>query len=96
MRFWGLAILSLAAISACTTSNVTALSSDTVLIQTRAAPACGSAGAQKVALETAAIETLKRGYDRFFVVAADTSSNVGVVGYTPVYGTTTTYGNATV
>jgi hypothetical protein len=73
--------------------------SDTIVISTSAAPACGQRGAQEVAVRRAAIETLKRGYDRYVILDADAQSNVGVVGYTPLTantyssGTVKTYGN---
>lgn len=65
------------------------LANDTVQVTTEAAPVCGRAGAQKVALTTAAIETIKRDYDRFVVVGGGYQNNVGVVGTTPLVSNST-------
>jgi hypothetical protein len=85
-------------LSACASSDVTPIAQDSVLVSTNAAPACGRQGARKVAIAQASIETLKRGYDRFIVVGANASSDVRVVGTTPVYGSSTftasSYGNS--
>lgn len=50
-------------------------------------------GAQNVASQRAAVETLRRGYDRYMIVGGGYENNVGVVGYTPVTANTT--GSAT-
>ena len=62
-------------------------------ITASAAPACGAIGAQKVAFQRAAIETINRGYDKFVILGGEAQNNVGVVGYTPVQAHTT--GSAT-
>lgn len=75
------------------------LSNDTVQITSRAAPVCGSEGAERIALRQASVETIRRGFDRFVILDAAARSDVGVVGYTPVIAqttgtaTATTYGN---
>jgi succinyl-CoA synthetase alpha subunit len=46
------------------------LAQDTVQITARAAPICGAVAAEKIALKQAAVETIRRGYDRFIVVNA--------------------------
>jgi len=71
-----------------------------------AAPACGAIGATKVASKTAAIETIKAGYDRYIITNGLAQNNVsvvqgpghfntfGTVNYGPGFGTyngTTTY-----
>jgi hypothetical protein len=76
-------------LSGCANSGVMPLSEDTVQITTSAAPICGAAGAQQVAVRRAAIETLQRGYDRFIIMGAGYQNQVGVVGYTPVQAQTT-------
>ena len=66
---------------------------------TSAAPVCGATGAQKVAVQQAAVETIKRGFDRFIVLGGQSQNNVGVIGHTPVIANSTTtmqgsiYGN---
>jgi len=89
-RSW---LLALSVLSGCVSSDVTPVSKDVVLVSTSAAPACGGQGARKVAFMQAAAETLRRGYDRFIVVGADSRSDVRVVGTTPLYGTTSLYGS---
>ena len=81
-------------LSACARSAILPLSADTIQITTSAAPVCGATSAQNVALRRAAIETISRGFDKFVILAADAKNNVGIVGYTPVIGTTT--GSATI
>src|SRR5262245_17420480 len=78
----------------CARSSVMDLDSNTIQISTSAAPACGSQGAQEVAVKRAAIETLIRGYDRYVILGGAHQNNVGVVGYTPL--TANTYGSGTV
>ena len=94
-------------LGASTSTAVTPLSRDVVQISTRAAPACGRTGAREVAYRSAAIETLRQGYDGFFVVGLAGRSNPVVIGRTPVTtrgtfnvsgshvsGTTTSFGGA--
>ncbi|MCP4286250.1 MAG: hypothetical protein GY792_17685 [Gammaproteobacteria bacterium] len=90
--FWQLPLV--VALSACASTSTIPLAQDTVQITARAAPACGGAGAEKVALKQSAVETINRGYDRFVVVNAAANSSVRVVGHTPVHSTTT--GSATI
>ncbi len=86
-------------LSGCASSSVMQLDANTVEISTSAAPACGAQGAQRVAAKTAAIETLRRGYDSYIILGAQADNNVGVVGHTPVIantyqnGTINAYGN---
>lgn len=81
-------------LAGCASSSVMDLDSNTIQVSTSAAPACGAQGAQQVAVQRAAIETLKRGYDRYAVMGAGAANNVGVVGYTPL--TANTYGSGSV
>jgi hypothetical protein len=97
IRVYLLGALGLAAaltLGACARSSVMDLDSNTIQISTSAAPACGAQGAQQVAVERAAIETLKRGYDRYVIMGGAAANNIGVVGHTPV--TANTYGSGTV
>ncbi|SFL23397.1 hypothetical protein SAMN04488518_1256 [Pseudovibrio ascidiaceicola] len=84
-------------LTACASASVIPLDKSTIQITARAAPACGGQGAEKVALNQAAVETLKRGYNKFIILNTSASNNVKVAGYTPVYSTTTAnasiYGN---
>lgn len=80
-------------LAGCASSSVMDLDSNTIQISTSAAPACGSQGAQQVAVRRAAIEALRRGYDRYVILGGGRQNNVGVVGYTPL--TASTYGNST-
>jgi hypothetical protein len=89
------ALLVAAALAGCASSTTMPISQDTVHITSSAAPACGPEGAQRVAVKQASVETIRRGYDRFVIVDAAASSNVGVVGYTPVTAHTTSSATAT-
>lgn len=80
-------------LAGCASASVVPLAQDTLQITSAAAPVCGMTGAQNVASQRAAIETLRRGYDRYVVVGGGYQNNVGVVGYTPVVANTT--GSAT-
>jgi hypothetical protein len=84
-------------LAGCARSSVIPMSADTFQIMSGAAPICGATGAQMVAARQAAVETIRRGYDRFMVVNGGYQNNVGVVGYTPVtansYGSASVYGN---
>ena len=81
-------------LSSCAATNVTPISRNQFPIQTSAAPACGRTGAAKVAVRMAAVETIRRGYQRFVVLNASTQNNVSVLRTGPTYATTT--GNATI
>lgn len=83
----------------CAQSSTIQTSANSLQITTSAAPVCGGTGAQKVAYQRAAIETINHGYDRFIITGAAAQNSVRTVGYTPVYANTTgtlygsTYGN---
>jgi hypothetical protein len=79
----------------CAGSSTMPVSQDTVVISSRAAPICGPEAAQKVAFRQAAVETIRRGYDRFLIIDGRYRNDVGVVGYTPVTAHTTGYATAT-
>lgn len=78
----------------CTRTSTIPLAQDTFQITTSAAPACGAAGAEQVAFKQAAVQTIRRGYDRFMIVGGQASANV--VGHTPIIVNRTGYGTATV
>lgn len=80
----------------CARTSSIPLAQDTVQITTSAAPVCGEAGAQSVAFKEAAIETIRRGYDRFVILDGDYENGVRVIGTTPVVAQTTGVGTATV
>lgn len=80
-------------ISGCVRTSVMPLAQDTVEISAHAAPVCGEAGAQGAAFQRAAVETIRRGYDRFVIVNADYQNNVRVVATTPVVAQTNTVGS---
>jgi hypothetical protein len=82
-------------LGACARSSTIPLSADTFQLLTSAAPVCGTAGAQTVAVRRAAIETINRGFDKFVILNAAAANNVRVAGYTPVQPHTTgaVYGN---
>ncbi|MDP2047595.1 MAG: hypothetical protein Q8K33_01695 [Cypionkella sp.] len=97
LRFGAGCLLSLALLAGCTSTSVVPLAQNKVIINTSAAPVCGGTGAQGVAVKMAAVETLRRGYSRFYIVAADSANNVDVYQTGPTYATTNStyqgYGN---
>ena len=82
------------AISACASSEVIPVSKNQIIISTSAAPACGTAGAAKVAAKMAAIETIRRGFERYIILGSQQANNVGVIRTGPTYANT--YGQASV
>lgn len=83
------------ALGGCASSSVMRYTSDTVAINTSAAPVCGEAGAQRVAVQRAAIETIRQGYDGYVVADANYENNVRVTNSGPTYANTTTNGSIT-
>lgn len=71
-----LAVVGLAALAACATTEVQPLTKSSFKVATRAAPACGAAGARNVAFRTAAVEVIRRGHD-LFVIKGDTTGYDG-------------------
>ena len=88
--------LASAALAGCVQSSALPLTNDTMQIVGHAAPACGAAGAQNVALSRAAVETLRGNFDKFIVVDAAAQNNVRMIGRTPLiaqtYGTANAFG----
>jgi len=86
-------------ISGCAATTVTPVARNQFVLATSAAPVCGRTGAAKVAAKMAAVETLKRGYQRFIILGESSQNNVSVIQTGPTYATTTgyanTYGNTT-
>lgn len=93
-----IALASVAAIAACASTSVTPVSRNQIIINTSAAPACGGRGAQGVAAKMAAVETLRRGFQRFVIVGTSGANNTSVRTTGPTYSTTNTtyrgYGNS--
>lgn len=87
------------ALAACVETSVTPVARNQFLLSTSAAPVCGASGAQGVAARMAAVETLRRGFERFIIVGAGSQNNVGVMQTRPTSAYTTgsfnTYGNTT-
>jgi hypothetical protein len=75
--------------------GVMPLAQDTVQITSHAAPVCGGAGAQKVAFQRAAVETIRHGYDRFLILGGEAQTETRVLGYTPTTAYTTGAATAT-
>ncbi|WP_319825925.1 hypothetical protein [Thalassovita sp.] len=87
------------ALAGCASTAVTPMAANQVMISTSAAPACGMSGAQRVAAQMAAVETLRRGFERFTIVGMGAQNNVRMATLPPTMATTTgtlnTYGNTT-
>jgi hypothetical protein len=76
-------------LSACVRTSVMQVSQNQVVITTEAAPACGKGGSQQAAQDAAAIETIKRGYQRFIILEVGSENNVRVTRTMPTTATTT-------
>lgn len=66
-----------------------------MMIDAGATPACGQGGAAKVAVKSAAIETIRAGYDRYIITGAQAQNNVSVSqmpGHVQTVGTARYYG----
>jgi hypothetical protein len=81
MRWFRIAALCVA-LGGCAGASTIPLAQDTVQITARAAPICGAVGAEKIAIRQAAVETIRRGYDRFIVLNAQAGGTYA--GSTPV------------
>lgn len=79
-------------ISACAGAQATRTSKNTLMIDAGAAPACGGSGAARVAAASAAIETIRAGYERYIIAGQAASSNVNV---SQLPGRYNSYGTAT-
>lgn len=86
-------------LAGCASTSVTPMSANQVMITTSAAPACGISGAQKVAAQMAAVETLRRDFERFTIAGMASQNNVRVTSMAPTSAYTTgnfnTFGNMT-
>jgi hypothetical protein len=83
------------ALSACAGAQATRTSANTMVIDAGAAPACGSQGAAKVAAKSAAVETIRAGYDRYIITGAASQNNVSTTqmpGQFNTVGTSNYYG----
>lgn len=58
----------------CVKTGIMPLSTDTFQVTSVSDESCGITGAQKVAISSAAIETIKRGYDRFEILGQNNDS----------------------
>jgi hypothetical protein len=63
-----------------------------MIIDAGAAPACGPGGAAKVAAKSAAVETIRAGYDRYIITGGSAQSNIST---TQMPGTFNTVGTST-
>ncbi len=79
-------------LAACAGSEVTRTSANTMLIDAGAAPACGRQGAARVASKSAAVETIRAGYDRYIITGAAAQNNVSA---TQMPGTVYSSGSVT-
>jgi hypothetical protein len=55
------------ALGGCASAEATRTAQDSLIINSSAAPACGSLGAARVAAKQASIETIKAGYDSYII-----------------------------
>jgi hypothetical protein len=89
-RNWTVLMVVIPLIAACAQTSVQPLSQTMFKVATTAAPACGAKGARDVAYRTAAIEVIKRGQDRFIIMADQSGSELAGMTYSQ-YGGLQTY-----
>lgn len=94
MNFRFVVIAASLIVAGCAETTVTPISRNQIMISTSAAPACGTSGAMKVASKMAAVETLRRGYERFILAGAGSQNNVTAVSMPPTYAYTNSTYNA--
>ena len=92
-RTLGLCLAALLVLAECAKTDAVPLSSDEMQILVDAAPACGATGAQRIAVQAAAIETVRKGFDRFVVKAINGVSLASGMWTSPT--TTTAINNRT-
>jgi hypothetical protein len=77
MKFGVVAVILLSSgLVACAGAEVTRTSANTMIIDAGAAPACGAGGAARVANKSAAVETIRAGYDRYIITGGSAQSNI--------------------
>lgn len=69
-------VLAAAVLAGCASAQATRTSQNTLQIDAGAAPECGAQGAARVAAKSAAIETLRAGYDRYVITGGQSQNNV--------------------
>lgn len=83
------------ALTACAGAQATRTSHNTMIIDAGAAPACGRSGAAKVAAKSAAVETIRAGYDKYIITGGSSQSNITTTqlpGQFNTVGTSSSYG----
>ncbi len=81
------------AVAGCAGTSVVQTSADTAIVTARAAPACGGAGAERVAVQQAAVETIKAGFDKYIIYDAAAQNTVTATQMPGTYNTMgTVYG----
>jgi len=78
------------ALTSCVQSSAMRVSKNEIIIQTSAESMCGSTGALKAAEKSAAVETIKAGYDRYVITSASAANNTYA---TQMPGTYSTHGS---
>lgn len=76
MKSVGIAALAIAALlTGCASGSVIRASTDTIIVQASAAPACGLQGAGQYATKVAALETIRAGYDKYIISVGTAQQN---------------------
>ncbi len=77
MKFVFVSVVSTAILlSGCATTEIQPMSKDTFKIATDTSSDCGSSGARSVAFKAAAIEVIRRGGDKFILLADTTDASL--------------------
>ena len=95
IRHYPVILIFAAMLSACAKSEMTRTSANSFMIDASAAPICGSTGAARVASKSAAVETLRSGYDRYIITGSQAQNNVTATQMPGTVYTSGTYGGGT-
>ena len=79
-------------LTGCARTSTLPLAADRIEITVRVAPICSREDADRLALQQAAVETIKAGFENFIVI--NTGGGDYISGYTPATAHTTLYGNS--
>ena len=76
----------------CARTSTLPLAANRIEVTVRVAPVCSRTDADRLALQQAAVETIKRGFEDFIVINTDGGDHIA--GYTPMTARTTLFGNS--
>ena len=92
MPFYAMFVVLMGILTGCARTSTLPLAADRIEITVRVAPICSRDDADRLALQKAALETIRSGFENFIVI--DTGGGDYISGHTPTTARTTLYGNS--